>query len=317
GVTGVGISQAYRRRIEGAFGARGRAWLDELPELVDRYAAAWRLRDLQPNPEPSYAWIAYASSPSGPAVLKLICPNEELLSEADALSELDASVMCRLLADDRANGALLLERLDPGTPLRARRSFDERLEAAAEVFARLHAVRDRPVGKPREADRPAGPAPVHPRYLEQASRAFDVARAEAARRGLRYATALVAAEPPGTPERLLHADLHHDNILRSGEEWRVIDPKGAFGPRALEAGRFIINQLGESAPEVRSDEFERMVVRFAEALRVPEAGVAAGAALDATVSACWSLEDGEPYEAVAGAGRRALEVQRLADRWVE
>jgi streptomycin 6-kinase len=41
---------------------------------------------------------------------------------------------------------------------------------------------------------------------------------------------------------LLHGDLHHYNILRSGEDWVAIDPKGLSGERAYEVGPLLWNK---------------------------------------------------------------------------
>ena len=40
-----------------------------------------------------------------------------------------------------------------------------------------------------------------------------------------------------TKEVLLHGDLHHDNILKNGDNWLVIDPKGFIGDPAFERDR--------------------------------------------------------------------------------
>ena len=40
---------------------------------------------------------------------------------------------------------------------------------------------------------------------------------------------------------LLHGDLHHENILKNGESWLVIDPKGFIGDRVFEVCAFIHN----------------------------------------------------------------------------
>ena len=48
-----------------------------------------------------------------------------------------------------------------------------------------------------------------------------------------------------TPSLLLHGDLHHDNILKNGNDWIVIDPKGVFGELSFELTTFIYNPIPE------------------------------------------------------------------------
>lgn len=45
------------------------------------------------------------------------------------------------------------------------------------------------------------------------------------------------------PPVLLHGDLHHFNILRDGEEWVAIDPKGILGNPAFEVAAFMRNRV--------------------------------------------------------------------------
>jgi len=48
-------------------------------------------------------------------------------------------------------------------------------------------------------------------------------------------------------EKLLHGDLHHDNILQQGNEWVVIDPKGVVGDIEFEAAAFDFITISELA----------------------------------------------------------------------
>ena len=42
---------------------------------------------------------------------------------------------------------------------------------------------------------------------------------------------------------LLHGDLHHHNILRSGDTWLAIDPKGVVGDPGYEVGASFYNPM--------------------------------------------------------------------------
>lgn len=307
------VSGEFRKRVEGAFGSRGERWLEHLPGTIERYARRWELENLAPPANLSYAWVAFADSAYGPAVLKLNVPNPEAVTEAAALALFPAPACCRLYDDDREAGALLLERLDPGTPLRATPSFESRTETAAEVLARLHG---RSVDT-REAGRSAA---GFPRYLDQAARAFRTARRVLARDswqatflhtldyGRSFADVLQDRISQAGGETLLHADVHHDNILRAGGSFRLIDPKGTIGPLALEAGRFIINQYYDAGRRERREQFSAMIEAFAKALGVSQGAVAAGAALDSVVSACWSVEDHDDEKELRAAASRAEQV---------
>lgn len=42
---------------------------------------------------------------------------------------------------------------------------------------------------------------------------------------------------------ILHRDLHHKNILKSDNEWKVIDPHGILGYKVFEIPQFIKGEL--------------------------------------------------------------------------
>ncbi|MFW6261558.1 MAG: aminoglycoside phosphotransferase family protein, partial [Spirochaetota bacterium] len=226
--------------------------------------------------------------------------------------------------------AMLLERLVPGTTLREVASFATRVEVAAKTMRRLHHRRPERRSGVRRSELPAQPPPS---YADQARRAWGstlirlagsttgwqaslLESAEQARR-LLHATASDGTRPGRAGEPLLHADLHHDNILLVRHGWRCIDPKGVTGPLAIEPARFILNQFDDAPPGQHERQFHRMVGVFASALGVEPSAVAAGAAVDATVSACWSLEDGACDAAMERTAHRAAAIRGLARGWLD
>ena len=73
------------------------------------------------------------------------------------------------------------------------------------------------------------PAPLPPRLVTEAQRLY---------------VDLLASSAPAV---LLHGDLHHGNILRHGEDWVAIDPKGVIGEPAYECGPLLFNPLPQVA----------------------------------------------------------------------
>jgi len=54
-----------------------------------------------------------------------------------------------------------------------------------------------------------------------------------------------------TQDKLLHGDLHHDNILLGQSGWKAIDPQGYAGDPVFEVGAMIYNPLGACPVERR------------------------------------------------------------------
>src|SRR3954468_20403512 len=109
------IPSELARNVLENWAADGARWLAGLPGLIDDVAAGWRLT-VGPPYELSFHWVAPVTRADGtPAVLKLGVPSGHLSVEAEALRAYGGHGAVRLLAEDRARGALLLERAEPGT----------------------------------------------------------------------------------------------------------------------------------------------------------------------------------------------------------
>jgi streptomycin 6-kinase len=98
---------------------------------------------------------------------------------------------------------------------------------------------------------------------------------------------------------LLHADLHHENVLLGPTGWMAIDPKGARGPACLEVGRYVQNRLPLEV-EARGQALRSRLRLLAEALEEREGVLARVALVDCVLSLCWTLEElelGADYDA--------------------
>ena len=80
---------------------------------------------------------------------------------------------------------------------------------------------------------------------------------------------------PSVDPVYLHGDLHHENILTSGKQYRLIDPKGLLGDPAFEPSAFMRNAVGEhlSADEVDTLLMDRAMY-FGDAMNLCPARIA-------------------------------------------
>ncbi|WUJ32766.1 aminoglycoside phosphotransferase family protein [Streptomyces sp. NBC_00388] len=172
------------------------------------------------------------------AALKLQEVDAETAGEPAALRVWDGRGAVRLLGHDPASGTMLLERLD-GT--RSLASVPDVL-AATEVIARLLArltSEPAPAGMRRLGELTA-------RMLDRVPGAVEALADGAERRLLRSCAAAVreVADEPG--DRLLHWDLHFENVLAAGREpWLAIDPKPLAGDPGFELLPALWNRFGE------------------------------------------------------------------------
>lgn len=247
--------------------------------MIERRAAecrrAWRLEPDGAMPC-SYAYVEPVRRADGTrAVLKLTPPGDvEAAREAAALAAFGGEAAAAVLEHDAERGALLLERIEPGTQLveLAARDDDAATLAAAGVMLRLRrapvpgfpdaAEWGRALGEPSEL-----PAPLLARARDEQAELCASAAAPA----------------------LLHGDLHHFNVLRAGNGWKAIDPKGVIGEPAYETGALLRNPLGASLTRPL---LERRIALLSEALELDRTRIHAWARVQAVLAAAWAAQDG-------------------------
>ena len=242
----------------------------------------------------SYNYAAPAEGPGGARlVLKVGVPVRELLTEAEALRVFDGRGAARLVQADAGVGALLLERLEPGTPLLSLCESDDgaATSAAASVMRKLwrpapaaHSfptVADWGRGFLRLRERFGGGTGPLPRGLVEEAESLFAELLES------------SAEPV-----LLHGDLHHGNVLAAARDrWLAIDPKGLVGEPAYEVGALLRNplpQLFRWPQPVRAS--ERRIARLSEELGIERARVRGWGVAQAVLSAWWTFEDAGEYD---------------------
>ena len=286
----VFVPEDFARTTVALHGDAGRAWVDGLPALVEECAARWSLKVGPPFAPLSYNYAAPAEGPGGVRlVLKLGVPVRELLTEMEALRAYGGRGAVHLVDSDAGRGALLLERLEPGTPLSALCEGDDAAATTAAAAVMRSLRRTAPPRSdlfPTAADwgrgfgrcralfgGGTGPFP---------SRLFEEAEAL-------YAELLDTSAAPV----LLHGDLHHDNVLAASREpWLAIDPKGLIGEPAYEVGALLRNpmpQLLRFPDPVRVT--ERRIAQLSEELGLERERVRGWGLAQAMLSSWWSIED--------------------------
>ncbi|WP_059007754.1 aminoglycoside phosphotransferase family protein [Streptomyces specialis] len=207
----------------GANNPAGRAWIAGLPALAAEFLDRWALRPDGAAGHGMASLVLPVTRADGtPAVLKLQRPSEDNADAALGLRVWNGDGVVRLLDHDPDTGTMLLERLDAARPLSSLADDTAALRILAELLARLVAG-PAPEGVRRLAD-------IATAMLDQAPGAVGALRDPAERRLVRSCASAVA-ELVGEPgDRLLHWDLHDDNVLAGEREpWLAIDPEPLAG----------------------------------------------------------------------------------------
>lgn len=209
------------------YGEAGKAWIAALPARAVALMERWELRRDGASTCGAVALIVPVVCADGtPAVLKLQPIDDETAGEPLALRAWNGDGAVRLLRYEPEGGSLLLERLDSRT-LGDVPDDLEALRVISGLLLRLNAA-PAPDDVRRLAD--VGAAMLD-RVPEALANEADTDRARLIREG---AAALREVLPePG--DRLLHWDLHFDNVLAGEREpWLAIDPKPLVGDPGFE-----------------------------------------------------------------------------------
>ena len=133
------IDDATHQRLIERFGPRVTEWCDELPTQLDRLTQRWSIQIDRSSSRGSHSCLLLCRLRSGEQAGLKLSPDRTLgVAEASALTVWRTSGRVpRLLDFDGETGAILMEAIDPGTPL-ADRQGTTPLEAIAGLVRDLH-----------------------------------------------------------------------------------------------------------------------------------------------------------------------------------
>ncbi|MEU9855776.1 aminoglycoside phosphotransferase family protein [Streptomyces sp. NPDC047974] len=263
-------------------GEAGRAFVAALPGRAEDFLARWGLRLAGRSMHGVASLVLPVRRADGtPAALKLQLLDEESEGEPVALRAWGGDGAVRLLEHDPETGTMLLERADERRHLSRHGDEREAVRILAGLLARLSAL-PAPPGL-RRLDAIAG------RMLEQVPDAR--ARLGAGDAALLADCAAAVREVVDEPgDRLLHWDLHYDNVLGAEREpWLAIDPKPLSGDPGFELLPALTDLWNPDPAEIRW-RFDLLTERL---------GLDRGRALAWTLgrvlqNGLWDVEDGEP-----------------------
>jgi streptomycin 6-kinase len=228
-----------RHRLAARFGREAaEAWFGALPGLLAAVSRRWQLELGDPIPRGSMSVVFWCRRADGRrAVLKASPDRARLASEASALGAWHTAHAPAVIARDEQLGALLIEAVEPGTPLADAPAYPA-VSALAQLLAGLHGG--------------GVPGPAYPPAAQRVADLFDASEGLYGRhrelaelvppplheRGRELAARLAAR---GEPAVLLHGDLTPANVLDGGAGRLVaVDPAPCLGEPAFDAVDLIL-----------------------------------------------------------------------------
>nr|WP_306461843.1 aminoglycoside phosphotransferase family protein [Spongiactinospora gelatinilytica] len=283
------VPDALAAMHEKLFGDEGRAWVADLPRLGEEYLRRW---DLTPDGPSRHGWVGLVipvrRGDGTPAALKLQPLDEETETEPVGLRLWNGRGAVHLLDHDPATGTMLLERLDAGRSLADVPDETEALTILSGLLARLTAT-PAPAGLRTLADIAGRMVADVPGALTRLSDPDD-------RDLLQHCAGVVRDLLPEPGDRMLHWDLHYENVLAGEREpWLAIDPKPLAGDPCFDLMPALDNRWEEI---VATGDVARAVRRrfdlMTEVVGLPRQRAAGWTLGRVLQNALWDIEDGEP-----------------------
>jgi streptomycin 6-kinase len=260
------------------YGKEGKQWLDSLPEITAKIATKHNLSGLTPVNNMTFNYVASGYQNDNPIILKIGLNNKALAKEASCLKAFTKHAAAEVIASD--NNMIIMQRAVPGRTLKDHFP-DNDLDATNILCASIKELHKAPMPKSHNFY-----------HLSKLFTALDqpldipdeiLTKAKHLRDDLLNST---------TKEVLLHGDLHHDNILKNGDSWLVIDPKGLIGDPAFESAAYLCNPIPELLQENQPREIIENRINICSAkLGIDSRRISDWLYAKSVLCWAWSLED--------------------------
>jgi streptomycin 6-kinase len=272
-------------------GEAGRAFIAGLPDLTAGFLDRWELTvDGRPMHGVAALVLPVIRRDGTPAVLKLQLLDEETEGEPVALRVWDGDGAVRLLDHDEPTGTMLLERLDPTRMLSHVPDSREAVLVIARLLAHLTSV-PAPNGMRRLGD-------IAQAMLDRTPRAPERIPDPESRRLVADCAAAVREVVTEPGDRLLHWDLHYENVLASDRSpWLAIDPKPLAGDPGFDLLPALWNRFD-------ADEILWRFDAMTDVLGLDRARARAWSLGRVLQTCLWEIEDGRPLD------KQQLEIAR-------
>jgi len=254
--------------VDAVFGDDVEAWHEALTSRLPAIVDQWELQLGEAMVGGWNSVVLACHGPRGAAVLKLTLRPEAVHLEGQALEHWGPGAAAEVRGVDATRGALLLERLVPGTSLDPRSCA---IDSVARALVRLYRAGPAQPGLPTLAGRYAD---ADERLLRMWRRSRNGIERDTAERAARELRALSAAPVDGGAV-LLHGDPVPANFLLGAHGHRAIDPRPMVGDPAYDAafwalfaeeGSDVLPKADQLAAALGLDRV--LVVRWAAAMAV-------------------------------------------------
>jgi streptomycin 6-kinase len=247
----------------------------------------WKLTNIQLIPFYSQNCIFTCFSQKyGDVVLKI--GYRSLVNEYNCLREFNGRNVCKVYEYDEESEAILEQRIIPGTSLLNEKNQEARIEIFTSLFQILHIT-------PTNID-------SYMSFSDKLKRRFKYIKTREDCKD--FLLVVDKAEKlfetitvKYNNKKLLHGDLHHENILLCKDgKYVIIDANGTVGDPVFEVSRFIMLEFGDNLTGGKEEVIMELVTKLSKCLNIPDEILIQCLFVDNVLWLCSDLESGEALD---------------------
>lgn len=250
----ISLPEKFKKSIINRYYEYGIKWLNNIDKLIIKYIDKYKLYDIRLANKLTMNLVLFAKSQQyGDVVLK-ISPSTTAISEASAIKHYSSEYSTICYYYDKEDKVMILDLLSPGTSLLNLDNLEERIKIFSNIATHLMFKTENQGNfktyKKRFNDKII--------YVEENKEKFlDIINIIDT--GIQFYKEL---KEKNLPKYVLHGDLNHRNILKSGDKWKAIDPHGIIAERVFETAPFILNEFTHYNTDI--DELDNMISLISE-----------------------------------------------------
>ncbi len=233
------LPEKFRKNIINRYNEKGIEWLSNLDNVVNKYINKFELKDVELIKDLSMNLVIFANSKKyGDVVLKICAPRKTADTEINVMKQFNISNMVKCFYYNLKDRVLILERIVPGYSLDNVKKQNDRIKIFCEVLKNYSIP-----------DNNKNEFPTYEKKLKNTLKYFYSNKIEFSE----YNDIIYLVEEMKNlynevqkiklNKYILHNDLHHKNILKAENDWKVIDPHGVIGEKPIDTIQFIRNEI--------------------------------------------------------------------------
>lgn len=231
----ITLPEKFKESIINRHHEEGIKWLNNIDRLIKKYIDKYELEDIRLVNKLSINLVFFAKSRQyGDVVLK-IASDTTLISEVSAIKHYPSNYSVICYDYDEKDKVMLLELLSPGISLFNLDNLEERIKTFSNIEINLMFDTENKCGfknfEKRFNDKIICVEQNREKFLD----IINIINV-----GVQFYKEL---KEKNLPKYVIHGDLQHRNILKSGDKWKAIDPHGIIAERAFETAPFILNEI--------------------------------------------------------------------------